>query len=201
MTEFIQISGSHPDPIFGAIAQIHAEELKAGLLPLLGEPFLRQLYRYAAADPKSVLIAVQRDGQCVGFVMGSVDPTRFYRGARLRTWPLVAWALVRHPQLLGRIRSLGRYVSRRPDEPLAELLSIAVAVGEQRSGVGQGLYDAFCLELARRGIDRFYVTASDTQQPALRFYRRQACEVVSERDLGGLRSFTFVCKARANGAL
>ena len=194
MTEFIQISGDRPAPIFDAIARIHAQELSAGLLPLLGKRFLRQLYRRAALDRQGLLIVAKRNGQCVGFVMGTTDPPSYYRGVRLRALPAVGLALVRNPRLVGRILSLARYASRQPGAPFAELLSIAVAASQQRFGVGQGLYDAFCRELSQRGIEEFCVTASETQGAALKFYRRQGGEVVSETDLGGLRSFTFICR-------
>jgi ribosomal protein S18 acetylase RimI-like enzyme len=54
------------------------------------------------------------------------------------------------------------------------------------------LLTEFRTELAARGIDRVRVSASVTQQNALRFYAKHGGKIVSEFDLGGVKTFTFV---------
>ena len=88
--------------------------------------------------------------------------------------------------------SLARYIGSKSSSPATELLSIAVDPRFQRSGAGAELLRDFRLKLLIYDVQKFRVTASDTQKGALQFYRKHGGIIVSETDLGGLRSFTFV---------
>lgn len=180
--------------LFPQIADIHAEQLKAGLLASFAPSFLTRLYRRAAADPLSILIVGLKDQEVVGFAMGSVSPFRFYLGALVRLWPWLTAELAHRPVILGRAASLGKYAfapTAAQTGPNAELLSIAVKAGHQGTGVGNELIRQFRLALLALDEYNFRVTAADTQQVARTFYRKHGGVVISETNLGGLQSFTY----------
>lgn len=188
-----RIDSESPRDYFPQIAAIHIEQLKAGLLASFAPAALERLYRHAARDARCALIVATEDGRVTGFAMGSASPTRFYLGAIIRIWPWLALELIRRPQILKRAASLGQYAlaPKSAAGPEPELLSIAVTEDRQRSGVGDALLLHFRAALKSIGKDDFKVTASDTQQAAIRFYQRHGGVVISETDLGGLRSFTY----------
>ena len=82
-------------------------------------------------------------------------------------------------------------------EPGAEkltirLLSIAVCDKYRGTGISGALLREFKLKMMIRNIHKFRVTAADTQMAALKFYRKNGGIAVSDFDLGGLRSVTFI---------
>lgn len=180
--------------LFPQIAAIHAEQLKAGLLASFAPQVLERLYRRASTDPLSILVvSFDETGTVTGFVMGSLSPFRFYLGSLMRIWPWLALEVWRRPQIIGRAASLGKYAfaPKRLRGPGAELLSIAVRADDQHSGVGAELLRQFRMALLALDEKSFRVTASDTQKAARKFYRKHGGVVISETDLGGLRSFTY----------
>jgi hypothetical protein len=60
------------------IADMHAERLKAGFLPLLGRAMLARIYRHAVRDPDAILLATVDGDRVLGFVMGAVSTRNFY---------------------------------------------------------------------------------------------------------------------------
>lgn len=177
---------------FRQIAELHADQLKAGLLASFGVPFLERFYRRAATDSHAIVIASVKDGEVVGFVMGCVSPFKFYIRMLIWLWPTIIWQFLRRPGHMYRGLSLARYVGSKSSGPAPELLSIVVDPEVQRSGAGAELLRDFKLELLACGVQKFRVTASETQKAALRFYRKHGGIAIAETDLGGLRSFTFV---------
>jgi ribosomal protein S18 acetylase RimI-like enzyme len=192
MLEVRTIEGGHHDQICKEVAQIHAETLAVGLLPSLGEPFLERLYRSAARDESCVLIVAVEDGGIIGFVMGSIAPPRLYLRSAFRAFPQILTAFLKHPRLLSRLLSVLRYTARSTGTPSAELLSIAVCRKHRGTGISGALLREFKSKMLVRNIRKFRVTAADTQVAALKFYRKNGGIPVSEFDLGGLRSITFI---------
>jgi len=176
---------------FQRIAELHADQLKVGLLASFGAPFLERFYRRAATDPRAIFIAGIKDGEVVGFVLGCVSPFKFYFRMLVWLWPAIIWQLLRRPKHMFRGLSLARYVGSKSSGPAPELLSIVVDPRFQRSGAGAELLRDFKLTLLTYDVHKFRVTAAETQSTALPFYRKHGGVIISETDLGGLRSFTF----------
>jgi ribosomal protein S18 acetylase RimI-like enzyme len=152
------------------IAALHGSELADSFLSSLGEDFLVRLYRRVIRSSLSFAIVASTDeSTMVGFVTGTEDTGLFYRqflaidgfAAGMEALP----NLRRSPR---RVLETLRYGSVPPAElgdlPAPELLSLAVAPGARRKGVGRALVGSFQLELARRGLaaSRVVVAAGNT---------------------------------------
>jgi ribosomal protein S18 acetylase RimI-like enzyme len=192
MVEIHTIEGGGHERICKRVAEIHAETLTVGLLATLGEPFLERLYRSSVRDKSCVLIVAVEDSRIIGFVMGSIAPSSLYLRSALRSFPQILMAILKRPSLLNRVLSVLRYAMRSTGYPSAELLSIAVCPEHRRTGVSGILLREFKSKMMIRNVDKFRVTAADTQMAALKFYRRNGGVPISEFDLGGLRSVTFI---------
>lgn len=190
--QLIRLNSGTTRKVFRQIAELHADQLKVGLLASFGIPFLERFYRRAATDPLAILIASVKDGEVIGFVMGCVSPFKFHFRMLVRLWPVITWQLLRRPGHMYRGLSVARYVGSKSSGPAPELLSIVVDPRFQRSGAGAELFRDFKLKLLACDVHKFRVTASETQKAALPFYRKHGGIVISETNLGGLRSFTFV---------
>lgn len=188
-----QLRGDAPRAILRQIAEIHVDQLHVGAMAACGTGFVESFYRHAARDPAAILI-VRTDGErVIGFALSAVRPSAVYARIVPRLAARIAWQVISKPHLLVRLASIGSYVSGksdgRPSGP--ELLSIAVAPDRQGEGIGASLLDEMRSRLSEAGAPQFVVTASDTQADAMRFYSRHGGVVLSETDLGGLRSYTY----------
>jgi glycosyltransferase involved in cell wall biosynthesis/ribosomal protein S18 acetylase RimI-like enzyme len=96
----------------GAIARLHAEVLPTAFLPMLGEPFLRELFRALVRDPRSIAVVADRDGEVVGYAGGMLSVRGFRRRLVRRHWPrLLAAAAPRlvRPSVLRRLLQTAGY--------------------------------------------------------------------------------------------
>jgi ribosomal protein S18 acetylase RimI-like enzyme len=192
MLEIRTIEGGDHEQTCKEVAQIHTETLAVGLLPSLGQPFLESLYRSAARDKSCVFIVAVEDGRIIGFVMGSIAPPSLYLRSAFQSLPKILAAILKRPRLLRRLLSVLRYSAKSTSNPSAELLSIAVSHEHRGTGISGALLREFKSKMMIRNIRKFRVTAADTQVAALKFYRKNGGIPVSEFDLGGLRSVTFI---------
>jgi ribosomal-protein-alanine N-acetyltransferase len=64
----------------------------------------------------------------------------------------------------------------------AEILSIVVAGGKRRSGLGQALLCAHLAQLAARGVARLFLEVEESNAPAIGLYQRLGFEIVGRRD-------------------
>ncbi len=140
------------------VATLHRVAIPLGFLSELGDKFLGCLYgRISLARGSCVLVAVDEDDACIGFVSGSIDVRECYRRVLLRgAFPLFR-ALLPHLLRASVVRRILRTLlypvlrtSRVPssnsccDEAAypAELLSIAVSGHTRGQGVGGMLVHA-----------------------------------------------------------
>ena len=64
----------------------------------------------------------------------------------------------------------------------AEILSLVVAGGKRRSGLGQTLLSAHLAQLAARGTARLFLEVEEGNAPAIGLYRRLGFETVGRRE-------------------
>ena len=178
------------------VARLHAEGIHRGFLATLGEKFLALLYRCIDDTPEAVLITEVKNGDVIGFVAGANTLTPIYRRMLMRLPSLlVALApVLSRPTKLLQIMELVRHNcsssqtdARGQPLPKFELLSIAVAPSERRSGVAQRLYSRLKIYSANRDIDEFKIIVGEELEDAHRFYRRMGASVVSELNVHGKR--------------
>jgi len=158
-----------------AIARLHREGLPESFLPVLGDGFLRHVYRALATDPDAVSLVADNGEGVVGFAAGALSVGAFYRRFALRhgvaALASAAPRLVR-PDVLRRLTETARYPRQVGDLPEAELLAIAVAPGARSGGVGRALARGVVDGLAARGADRVKVVAAQDNDGATSFYAR-----------------------------
>jgi GNAT superfamily N-acetyltransferase len=176
---------------FADCARLHARLIHHGALPLLGEPFIAELYRGLAGARRSGVWRATRDGRTVGFLAGCADMRRAGLEVLLRRGPWLAALAARRladRDVRRKAVAVVRYLrggSDAPGEP-AELLAIAVDPAVQRSGAGRRLVMCFEAQLRMWGVAEYAVTTNRVEAGSNAFYRRLGFEeagVVEHHDL------------------
>ncbi|MGH2659740.1 MAG: glycosyltransferase [Actinomycetota bacterium] len=121
-----------------AVARLHVEVLPTAFLPLLGERFLRRLFRAIVEDPKSVAIVAERDGEVIGYGAGALSVPAFRRRFLVRHGlPALMTAAPRlvRPRVLRRVLETARYPEMTRGLPEAEFTFVGV---KRRTARGLG---------------------------------------------------------------
>jgi GNAT superfamily N-acetyltransferase len=162
------------------VVTVHIEAFPGFFMTQLGPRFLREYYRCVVESPQGILLTGDRQGECMGFVAGFLDPAAFYRElrrlrvqlglaacSRILTRP---WRLV---TLLANYRR-ARGGARLPSDPrTAELSSLAVKPSAEGQGVGSSLVRAFIEAAEVLGANRVMLTTDAHGNDAVnRFYQR-----------------------------
>jgi ribosomal protein S18 acetylase RimI-like enzyme len=176
-----RLSALDSEKLFREIAGLHAEQIRGGVLPLLGQRFLAILYREIASSKWGTVHQAMLDGRAVGFIAGTANIWRCAFGFTVRGYLRLASILglrIWHPDIARKFLDALAYPFREPSTPAAEnlprqgkhraeLLAIAVASEAQGRGVGRALVGAF-EETLRGNVTSYSVTtnAEDTQSNA-----------------------------------
>jgi ubiquinone/menaquinone biosynthesis C-methylase UbiE/GNAT superfamily N-acetyltransferase len=131
--------------------------------------------------------ASDRDGNCVGFIIAG-DKTKEAIDLFLKShYPMVASALLRNPSFWVRkvIDLFLRINIIRGESPSNSfrLVSIAVAPGHWRKGVGQELLNYLERQLKERNIQHYGLSVKKSNVPAIRFYEKNSFKV--EKEIAG----------------
>jgi ribosomal protein S18 acetylase RimI-like enzyme len=161
------------------VARVHIEAFPGFFLTFLGAGFLRELYRGIVKDPAGIAFVAETDGVCAGFVAGSTEPAGFYkRLIKRRIVPFAwhaGWAFLRKPTAAPRLlRAFTRSAEAPPaDTRRAELMSLAVLPGNQGTGLGARLVEAFVATARERHASAVYLTTDAANNNAVNtFYQR-----------------------------
>jgi L-malate glycosyltransferase len=179
-----------PGPVLlRRLAELHASAFPHGRTSLLGQGFLRGMYRWFATDPASCLIVATSGGRLMGAAAGTVGGygRRMFRANIGR----VILGGLRHPVRLiharafrasrSYLRSLAPWglgsPGGGPTDPIvdsggtrASLATIAVAGTARGQGVGRGLLAAFEREMFDRGVGELTLTVDGDNEAAARMY-------------------------------
>lgn len=169
--------------IFDQIALVHRAEIRLGALPLLGLPFLAELYRRLAARPEADVWVAINEGRVVGFAAASTNVTLTYRRVILGGFvPLVSYALIgvaSQPRVLPKLYSVFRCMARSTlkeshsaqAKERAELLAIAVASSMRQRGIATGLVHVLEESLVARFVREYFVSTNIQEHASNAFYR------------------------------
>jgi len=169
------------------MVQIHLDAFPDFFLSSLGRRFLARLYRAFVQDTEAICI-VPCGQPLDGFVVGPLNPARFYR--RLFVREGLGFAIDAMPAVLARplatIRRLAAGAFFRGDLPAvrasaALISSIAVRPSASRRGIAGVLLKAFCKAAGSRGIRYVYLTTDrDENLGVNQFYSKHGFEIESE---------------------
>jgi ribosomal protein S18 acetylase RimI-like enzyme len=179
-------------------ADLHRSCLGHGLFPRLGSRFLRAYLRTFVQSPFAIALVAERDGDPVGFLVGTGDDRRHYRhvirrhGVRLAL--SAALALVTRPRvaaMFARTR-LVRYargavrLARRPTAPPSPsttppgangvLTHLAVVPAGRERGVGAALVEDFLSQARTHGAASVRLVTRSGESGAGSFYERLGWE-------------------------
>lgn len=155
-----------------AISQLHRRRIETGFLSSLGPGFLRLLYQALIHSTHGSVIVAESEDEVVGFIAGTADTNAFYREFLRRH---VLGALLRLVPALFRVSTWRRIwetlrYGGDGGEVSAELLSMAVAPGVSRSGLGQQLVRALLHWAEEEGMGEMKVVVGADNAAAITLY-------------------------------
>ncbi|WP_374276685.1 GNAT family N-acetyltransferase [Azonexus sp.] len=183
-----------------AVASVHSIAFAGFFLEAMGKPFLRGYYDIVLRYPGAVsLVAEDRSGCLIGFVVGFINPSGFYaflKSQWLRLLPGALYALLRRPYLLARIFVSNLRVRKKSKpvlhdmEATTELASIAVASRE--GGVGSLLIRNFLVKCQERQARRVVLTTDMKENSMVqRFYRKHGFKEIGVERNGRREMLVF----------
>jgi hypothetical protein len=139
-----------------AMARLHAEVLPSAFMPMLGEGFLRRLFRAHVEDPDAVAVVAERDAEVIGYGAGVLSTPAFRRRFLFRHG--IPAGIAAAPRLVraGTIRRIlenTSYPEMTRGYPEAEFDLVGVRRGTA-PGLGILLGREVLTGLAERGADR-----------------------------------------------
>lgn len=145
----------------------------------LGPRFVSLIYRHAITSPHSFCLVAEVGGEVGGFILGSYDSRRWYRGFVLRQGPRAALALLPKllsPRHLAAIRRGATYFpAASPEDPPAEILGVVVDPRHRGRGLGVALHEAAMATYRARGVRRVKFGDIDVRNAASNaLFSRQA---------------------------
>ena len=166
------------------LARLHRQAFPGFFLSTLGEPFLVQFYRGFLEDETSVTtVARDEQGAICGAVVGTIEPSGFFRRLLSNRWPgLVvasASAVLSNPKSLSRLVWAVRYRGDTPPGSKGALLSsICVDPTAQGTGVGRALIADWTRQVASGGVGMAFLTTDAVDNDSVnRFYQAQGWEL------------------------
>lgn len=193
-----------------AVIELHRRYLHRGFFVDLGERFLGLYYRTFLTSPAAVALIAERDGGCVGFLVGTVNEAAHRRHVarldRARLARAGALSLAAKPQLTARFfrTRARRYArgldsARRQDGPrtgceqVGVLHHVAVDESARRSGTGRALAGGFADVARSHGTGRLRLYAEGDNDAAHAFYLSQGWSPAGKStDVEGQEWVTFV---------
>jgi ribosomal protein S18 acetylase RimI-like enzyme len=199
------------------VATLHETCFPGYYLTRLGPSFLRAMYGWYADSPQAIAhVALDPEGQAVGFVAGTTSGESYHRSlfrrqggallaalaARLMRSPAETLRLAWErkdllPQalssMLGRGSSGPVQSASGPEKGAASLVSIAIEPSQRRSGIGRCLTELFVGEARQRGCLVVTLSVREDNPGARLFYESMGWTEVSSssQEYHGSHSITY----------
>ncbi len=158
------------------VVAVHEAAFPNFFLSTLGRGFLGEFYGSLVDWPEGVAIVAVIGDRIVGFAAGSTVSKAFYRRLFVRRSIAIGLRLLpvflRKPATLFRVMRRAVQRTGSGSEPNgAELMSIAVAPGEQHHGIGRTLLDGFVARIAEAQQQSLWLTTDAVDNEGVkRFY-------------------------------
>ncbi len=186
-----------------AVTRIAIEVLEWSRIYELGPAFANLLHRHIATSEHGLLSVGVRAGEVVGFLIGTFEAKRLFRQFVARYGPRAG--LVLFPQLFVPRRAaviwrgLTYFPEAPPDDPVAEILSFAIAPAAQRSGLGKALFRDLVRRYHEHGTRELKVGTIDVEnEPSNRFFLGLGARLLRTEELyPGKLVNVYVCDIAA----
>jgi len=167
-----------------SIARLHCQNIEAGFLSSLGQPFLNLLYEAMAVSRSAVCFVAEENGQIIGFASGAVSVGGFYKEFLKKQFlraMLILLPRAIKPAVAKKIVETLFYPSKNEGKlPSAELLSIVVDQNLQGQRIGEKLFIKLVGAFRERGITQFKVIVGENLTSACKFYEKMGGAFHSE---------------------
>lgn len=167
-----------------AVIRVHLDGFPGFFLTFLGPAFLREFYTGICEDPSGIAI-VYDDDSILGFVVGTVEPSGFYKRLIQKRWWKFGLAslapAIRKPRIVPRLlRALTLPAkTANPGLKTGTLMSLAVTQNHQGNGVGKHLVLSYLEKSRERQVEIVNLTTdaigNDTTN---QFYQRMGFTLV-----------------------
>lgn len=161
------------------VARLHREGIKLGFLSTLGEEFLALLYDCLDEAPEAVLLTEVSNGRVIGFISGAYSLGPIYKRMLMKLPQLIIalapvlatpTKLFQIAELLKHNFSSSKTTADGRPLPEFELLSLAVASNERRSGVAHRLYSRLEEYARENSVEAFKIVVGADLESAHKFY-------------------------------
>jgi GNAT superfamily N-acetyltransferase len=159
------------------VVAVHLAGFPGFFLSFLGPRFLSLFYSGICSASEGIAFVYSNDnGNPVGFVAGTSNPSGFYSRLLKRKWLQFALAslgsVLKKPSVLRRVARAVFHPSDNPvGDEVAGLFSVGVLPELQGTGAGKALVNAFLDEARERGCTRVFLTTDrEKNEPVNQFY-------------------------------
>jgi len=141
-----------------AVIRVHMDGFPGFFLTFLGPAFLREFYVGVCEDPSGIAI-VYEDNSILGFVVGTVGPSGFYKRLIQKRWWKFGIASLKpaisKPRIIPRLLRALTLPSKttNPEHKTGTLMSLAVMQNCHGNGVGKQLVSSFLDSSMKRKME------------------------------------------------
>ena len=199
--------GKNEKDIINDVVRIHLDTFEGFFLTFMGKGFLKTMYSsYCAHGESGLLIAVDEDGNTVGFLAYSGNMSGLYKYMIKKKLIPFAWyslgAFFRKPKVFMRlVRAFLKPSESKREESYVELASIGVDPSAKSKGVGSQLIDKLkeIVDFAKNA----YITLetdAENNEGANRFYQKNGFSLIREyatREGRKMNEYRFAPKSEA----
>ena len=153
------------------IAEIHYDNLKEGLLYVLGKGILKVFYKELLNDRESILLAYYSDGRIVGIAASTKDTEKLFDKIKKKYFFRVVFNVLKKSVISpGFIFKL--LESKYSSSIKAELLFLFVDKGHRGEGIGKKLVAATSKKFRKMGVRKYRITIMPSNRDGIKFYEK-----------------------------
>ena len=160
------------------VVQIHMSSFQNFFLTFLGPSFLSHFYKGVVESSLGIEFVIIENGAPVGFVCGSINPSKFYKELLKRKWLQFCFsalpAAVSRPVIIPRLlRAVTKPNEAEKGINRGMLMSIGVHPSVKGKGYGKALVTAFVDAMKGRKVNEVSLTTDRYKNDSLNaFYQK-----------------------------
>lgn len=172
------------------IAETHYNNLKEGLLYVLGKKILRIFYTELLDDKDSILLAYYSDKKTVGIAASTKDTEKLFNKIKKKYFLTVTLNILKKSVVSpGFISKL--FESKYSSSIKAELLFLFVDKNHRGEGIGKKLVDATSKQFRKIGVKKYRITIMPSNKDGIKFYEKLGFKKAGEFKFFGKKRYIF----------